>query len=85
MATEQASADLVDEQADILEDLKKQLDNKFGEDSKKSLELFYQLKPIIQSGKGIESVNENFLSLFDKTLHSKQVRLEHTLLTPRIN
>ena len=68
MATEQASADLVDKQAEVLEDIKKQLDQKFGKDSKKSLEIFYQLKPIVESGKGIDSVKKDFLSLFDKTL-----------------
>lgn len=67
-ATEQASADYVNKQAILLDKIKSEIESIYGKDTKKSLDIFFQIKPLIQSGKGLESFNKDFLSLFDKTV-----------------
>lgn len=71
-ATQQASDDLATQQANILEKLKKELDSKFGKDSKRTLDIYYQIRPLIQSGKGIEAFNSDFLKQFDETVFQQQ-------------
>lgn len=64
-ATKQAADDLVNKQADINKDLKELLDDKYGKDSKKTLDTFYQLKKIVELGQGTDSVASDLLAQFD--------------------
>lgn len=66
LVTDTAAADLVNNQAKILTDLKETIENKYGKDTKKSLEIFYKLKPAIISGEGMKGADKETLSLFDK-------------------
>ncbi len=68
-ATADASNDLATTQGDISEKMKKLIDQKFGKDSKQSLELFAKLKGVIQQG---GHVSESFSKLFDETVYQQQ-------------
>lgn len=64
-ANEQASADYVNKQAGILDKIKSEIESIYGKDSKKSLDIFFQIKPLVQSGKGLDSFSDKFLKQFD--------------------
>ena len=68
-ATADASNNLATTQGDISEKMKKLIDQKFGKDSKQSLELFAKLKGVIQQG---GHVSESFGKLFDETVYQQQ-------------
>lgn len=66
-ATTEAADNLVEEQADLKDRLKKELDKKYGKDSKQALTYYYQIAPIIDEGKGSSALKQSFLNLFDET------------------
>jgi len=63
-ATNDASDQLAQTEGKINDKVKKLLDDKFGKDSKQSIDLFAQIKSVVQNG---GSVKESFLKLFDET------------------
>lgn len=63
-ATQEAADDFAKRTENNLRDLQELLNEKYGKNSKKSIELFYQLKPAVE-GNGAFKVKEDFLKSFD--------------------
>lgn len=67
-ATSDNANNLAKKQGDILAEAKKLIDDKFGKDSKQSIDLFAQTKSVIQNG---GTLNSSFLKKFDETIYQQ--------------
>lgn len=68
-ATKDAGDQLIQTESKISDKVRGLIEDKFGKDSKQSIDLFAQIKSVIQNG---GSVKESFLKLFDETVYQQQ-------------